>query len=129
MSFKSAAPRPGNRAASSALIIFLALLLASMSAAMPKLSESRWGGEVSRTTVAAPSGQTIGQQMQAQRAVARGLFVPAASHGTTRSYHPTFQTSDSAGALGFWILISLCAVLLTAAIAPRLIHWLRRRDR
>ena len=129
MSFKSAEPRPGDRAASSALIIFLALLLAAMSAAMPTLSESRWGGESPRTTVAAPSEQPTERQMHAPRAAARGLFVPPASHGASRSYHPTFQTSDSAGALGFWILVSLCAVLLTAALAPRLIGWLCRRDR
>jgi len=42
-----------------------------------------------------------------------------------RPYHAE-ETSHQAGALGFWILFSLWAVLLSAGVAPRLLRTARR---
>jgi hypothetical protein len=102
------------------IIVLLALLLAGLSAAMPKLVQipSQAQSEPGLVAAAAPRDETPAP---------RGLFVQAGFAQGSRSYHPSFGTSDAAGALGFWILISLCGALLVAGFGPWLVQWLRRR--
>lgn len=122
MSSRSSEPRRANRGPHNTIIILIALLLAGLSAALPGLveipSQSRFAA------AAAPRSEV------ATTAVApapRGLFVQAGFAESGRSYHPSFGTSDAAGALGFWILISVCGALLAAGFGPWLLQWLRRR--
>ena len=128
MSCSSSERRPADRAAGSSIIIFLALLLAGLSATMPGFADRAERRTVPIATATAPA------QPQAHRSLARGehrpveLLAPVDQGADARSYHPSFETSDSAGTLGFWILISLCAALLTAGFAPWLVQWLRGRE-
>jgi phage tail tape-measure protein len=127
MSSRSSEPRRANRGANNTIIVLLALLLAGLSAAMPKLVEfpSQTQSEPRLVAGATASGSEIA--MTAAAPAPRGLFVQAGFAEGGRSYHPSFGTSDSAGALGFWILISLCGALLVAGFGPWLVQWLRRR--
>lgn len=120
MSRRSLEAHPGNRAAGNFILIMLAVLLAALS-----------------TTIGSGVEQSVRQQPAFHSAVTaktdvasapRGLFVVEPASHQARRYHPAFETSDSAGALGFWILMSLFGLLLGAAAAPGLIQKLRKQD-
>ncbi len=127
MSFSSSERRLGNRPAVNAIIIFVALLLAALSGSMPKAADfpGQRGVEesISAVSFAQPEASPV---LDVDGFHPRSAAMPAPHQAQTRSYHPSFETSNSAGALGFWILISLCAALLTAGFAPWLLQWLRR---
>lgn len=127
MSFSSSECRPANRAAGHLIIILLALLLAGISAGMPRSADSAPKGEVEQRALTAPVA--LGQAAPADAKLHHRGHRPASAGSEihARSYHLSFETSDSAGALGFWILSSLCAALLMGGFAPWLAQWVRRR--
>jgi hypothetical protein len=121
MSRSSLEAHRGNRAAGNFILVLLAVLLAVLSTTM--------GAGFERS---APQQQRAIQSEAAAETEAasapRGLFFVEPASSTERRYNPAFETSNSAGALGFWILVSLLSLLLGAAAAPSLIHKLRKHD-
>jgi hypothetical protein len=109
--------RPAIRAAGNSVLVLLALCLALLSREMGSRDEAR------QQRLATHSAAAVRAQSAAEP---RRLFVPESSSRESRRHHRTFQTSSSAGALGFWILISLLALLLGGAGAPVLIQRLRK---
>ena len=124
MSFSSAETRPASRGAN-LVPVLLALLLAWLSTSM-NAGEQAAAAPESIVAAAADTRPATGGVTGEDAHALRGLFVPSEEKREARSYHPTFQTSGSTGVLGFWMLVSLCGLLLGAALAPRAIQWLRR---
>ena len=121
MSRSSAEARSDSRRTHNLLPILLAVLLAWISTGIDVAGQRRNGQvpSVASATVESAHG-TTGH-------APRGLFMADASEQQVRSYHPAFQASESAGTLGFWMLTSLCALLLGAAVAPVAVQRLRQR--
>ena len=115
--------RFGNGAAGNLLMIVVALLLAGLSVSFgqPSAREAQ-----SLQPISAPAIHSAPAVQQELALAPRGLFAEGAAPHQVRRYQPGFETSDSAGALGFWILVSLCALLLSAAAAPSLLQRVRR---
>jgi hypothetical protein len=105
----SSKARPANRTAW--FIILAALLLSLFVGSFADRSEVETGSPA--------LAQSESQQVEAQQPVKVAAPTPA------RTYHAE-ETSQQAGAMGFWILFSLWAVLLSAGLAPRLLQALRR---
>ena len=121
MSFKSA---EAHKAACNLIPVLAALLLAWLSTSMngPEQRHGAREGIVAAATATRPTPDDVASE---DTHGLRGVFA-APKGGEARSYHPTFQTSDSTGVLGFWMLVSLCGLLLGAAMAPRALQWLWR---
>jgi hypothetical protein len=98
--------RPAHRAAW--FIILAALFLALLSGSLADRGADK---------------PIVSVQGQAQQIEAHAEKVAAQVH--PRTYHAE-ETSHRAGAIGFWILFSLWAVLLAAGLAPRLVQAVRR---
>ncbi|MDP8912076.1 MAG: hypothetical protein M3N39_00700 [Pseudomonadota bacterium] len=125
MSFSSAEVGPTYRGACNLVPVLVALLLAWLSTSMNVPDEPRAAREslVAAGAATRPmQGAVAGEDAHGLR----GVFAAPEGDPEARSYHPTFQTSDSTGVLGFWMLVSLCALLLGAALAPLAIQWLWR---
>jgi hypothetical protein len=101
MTSSSEKARPAHRTA--CFIILAALLLAIVSNFIPDGRE-------------APAAVTASPSAVAQQAPKR----PVEPQAPVRNYHAE-ETSNKAGAFGFWLLFSLWAVLLAAGLAPRLL--------
>lgn len=124
MSFSSAEARPVHRAARNLVPVLAALLLAWLSTSMnaPEQRHARESIVAAAAATQPPVRGVAGEDVHGRR----GVFAAPEGHQEARSYHPTFQTSGSAGVLGFWMLVSLCGILLGAALAPLAIQWLWR---
>jgi hypothetical protein len=125
MSFSSTKARPAHRNAFNLVPVLVALLLAWLSTSMNAPEQIRGGRDsivASATATRATPGGVAGENSHGLRSV----FAAPDGDPEARSYHPTFQTSDSTGVLGFWMLASLCGLLLGAALAPLAIQWLLR---
>ena len=125
MSFNSAEARPTHRAAYHLVPILVALLLAWLSTSMNVPEQSRSARD-SIVTAAAATRSVQDRATGEEAHELRSVFAASARSLEARSYHPAFQTSNSTGVLGFWMLVSLCALLLGAALAPPVVHWLWR---
>ena len=124
MSLSSAKAGRAHRGAN-LVPVLVALLLAWLSTSMNAPERPSGAPESVVAAVAATrpaQGGVAGEDGQ----VFRGVFAASEGIGEARSYHPTFQNSDSTGVLGFWMLVSLCGVLLGAALGPSTIQWLWR---
>jgi hypothetical protein len=124
MSSSSAKAGPGHWG-SNLVPVLVALLLAWLSTGMNAHEQRRSAPEATVAAAAATPSTPDGFASEGEPAF-RGLFAAAEGSGDSRSYHPRFRTSDSTGALGFWLLVSLCGLLLGAALAPSAIQWLWR---
>ena len=124
MSFRSAEAGPAFRAAGDLVPVLAALLLAGLSTSMnaPERSPSPRESFIAVAAATRTQGGIVSDEPHRLR----GVFAAAPGNQKARSYHPTFQTSDTTGVLGFWMLVSLCGLLLGAALAPRAIQWLWR---
>jgi hypothetical protein len=123
MSRSSAEARQSNRAVCNLIPILAALLLAWLSTGMDPAEQSP------RTSRSAMGATAVMQPVDPVIHAPRAVFAAEAREQQVRSYHPMFQTSDSAGTLGFWMLASLCALLLGAAVAPLAVQRLRQHFR
>lgn len=126
MSCSSAEARLAHRAACNFIPVLAALLLAWLSSGM-SLSESHSGAPASGVPADAPMQPGAGPGWEAH--APRGVFAAPSQTGEARSYNPTLETSDSAGVLGFWMLASLCGLLLAAALTPVAVQKIRRQPR
>jgi hypothetical protein len=124
MSFNSAEAQREHRRAN-LVPVLVALLLAWLSTSMNAPEQPR-GAPKSVIAAAAATRTTQGSAVSEDAYALRGVFAASNRDGEERSYHPTFQTSGSAGVLGFWMLVSLCGLLLGAALGPSAIQWLWR---
>jgi hypothetical protein len=125
MSFSSAEVRQAHRGACNLVPVLIALLLAWLSSSM-NISEQPRAARESLVAAGAATRPMQGAVVGEDPHGLRGVFAAPEGDPKTRSYHPTFQTSVSTGVLGFWMLVSLCALLLGAALAPLAIQWLWR---
>ena len=115
MSHRSAKARPADRVACTFIVVLLALLLAAVSVSMSGPEE---------VEALPPSAASPVQTAQGSIAPSDGAAAGAAVQ--TRRYHPELQPSNESGMLGFSMLISLCVLLLGAALAPMALQRLRR---
>jgi hypothetical protein len=106
------------------IVIFFALLLAVLSTTVPDSFRSQ--PQPSHSVAAASQSEPITKMAQPQR---RSLLLSESQGPQQRAYHPAFETSNSAGALGFWMLFSLCGLFLSAGLAPALFRTLRHPRR
>lgn len=90
------------------IALCLAWLSSSMNTTEPDRAAPAHVGAASQGAVALPEDGHV----------LRGVFASSAGDRQARKYHSAFQNSDSTGMLGFWMLVSLCGLLLGAALAP-----------
>jgi hypothetical protein len=100
--------RPAHRTAW--FIILAALLLAFVSGSMAEQ---------------APVERSEAVEVQERAAPEVAAKASERTEAAVRPYHAE-ETSQEAGAFGFWLLFSLWAVLLLAGVTPRLLQILRR---
>lgn len=125
MSRSSAETRPVQRAAGNAIVILFALLLAVLSMTVP----DSFGSKSEPSPAAAANASTGEAPIEVTAPQKTSLFLSDGNGVQQRAYHPSFETSDSAGALGFWMLVSLCGLFLSAGLAPALFGTLRHPRR